>query len=384
MLLSVTGFFNTIILLGSVQGLIISILLFFSKKNRLSNRLLSGLIMLMTLASFNLYANYQNWFNSSLLRLIADFLPMVMIMPMGPLIWLYVKSTLDPAFRMGKKEKIHFLPVIIDWVPSITVIIYFIGFYTKIVGPPGPWGKFIDDYNVYSDIPRWMSVTLYVSLSARYLSAYKLKNNGMLNGQLSHFSWLRQFIRVFIVFQVIWLAYLIPYVIPEYTDFMLNTFDWYPVYIPLAILIYWLGIKGYLVSQQQIIADKKTTANNTALSPEFVKQVVASLIRAMETDKVYLNPALNLAIMAEATGFPPKVISAVLNQHLEKSFNEFVNGYRVEAFKEKIGQPGMEQLTIAGVAAECGFNSQATFQRTFKEITGIAPSTYRKSVVNIG
>ncbi|MEI9807657.1 MAG: helix-turn-helix domain-containing protein [Bacteroidota bacterium] len=44
----------------------------------------------------------------------------------------------------------------------------------------------------------------------------------------------------------------------------------------------------------------------------------------------------------------------------------------------------MEQLTIAGVAAECGFNSQATFQRTFKEITGIAPSAYRKSVVNIG
>jgi AraC-like DNA-binding protein len=103
----------------------------------------------------------------------------------------------------------------------------------------------------------------------------------------------------------------------------------------------------------------------------------------METDKIYLNPALNLAVMSDATGFSAKTISSVLNQHLQKSFNEFINGYRVEAFKEKIGQPGMEQLTIAGVAAECGFNSQATFQRTFKEITGIAPSAYRKSVVNI-
>jgi AraC-like DNA-binding protein len=130
-------------------------------------------------------------------------------------------------------------------------------------------------------------------------------------------------------------------------------------------------------------ADKKVNTNNTATSPELVQQVITSLTNAMEMDKIYLNPSLNLAVMSVATGFSAKTISSVLNQHLQTSFNEFINGYRVEAFKEKIGQPGMEQLTIAGVAAECGFNSQATFQRTFKEITGIAPSVYRKSVVNI-
>ncbi|MEI9807656.1 MAG: hypothetical protein WDO16_07125 [Bacteroidota bacterium] len=170
--------------------------------------------------------------------------------------------------------------------------------------------------------------------------ANKRQNNGILNGPSLHFKWLQQFIRVFMVFQVIWLAYLIPYVIPAYTDFMLDTFDWYPIYIPLAILIYWLGIKGYLVSQQQVIADKKANVNNTVTAPELVKQVIASLIKAMETDKVYLNPALNLAAMAATTGFSPKIISAVLNQHLQKSFNEFINSYRVEAFKEKIGHPG--------------------------------------------
>jgi AraC-like DNA-binding protein len=383
MLLSLTGFFNTIILLGSVQGIIITILLFYSKKNRSSNRLLAGLIMLITLASFNLYGNSQDWFHLPLLRFIADLIPLVMVMPVGPLIWFYVQSSLDPAFKITRKQKLHFLPVIIDWVPPITVIIFIVGVLThSIKNIPQPWGIFIDDYNVYADIPRWISVTLYVLLSAKYLSDYKRRNKDI-NGQSVHFKWLQQFIRVFMVFQLIWLAYLIPYEIPKYTDFMLNTFDWYPIYIPMAILIYWLGIKGYLVSQQQVLADKKTNTNNTITPPELVKQVIASLIKAMETDKIYLNPALNLAVMSEATGFSPRTISSVLNQHLQKSFNEFINGYRVEAFKEKIGQPGMEQLTIAGVAAECGFNSQATFQRTFKEITGIAPSVYRKSVVNI-
>jgi len=82
--------------------------------------------------------------------------------------------------------------------------------------------------------------------------------------------------------------------------------------------------------------------------------------------------------MAEATGFTQKIISAVLNQHLQKSFNEFVNQYRVNEFKEKIQSPQTNNLTIAGIALECGFNSQATFQRTFKEITGKSPSEFRK------
>lgn len=60
-----------------------------------------------------------------------------------------------------------------------------------------------------------------------------------------------------------------------------------------------------------------------------------------------------------------------------KSFNEFVNEYRVNAFKQEAMQPKMSHLTIAGIAFECGFNSQATFQRTFKQITGMSPSEFK-------
>ena len=68
----------------------------------------------------------------------------------------------------------------------------------------------------------------------------------------------------------------------------------------------------------------------------------------------------------------------MLNQHLQKSFNEFVNYYRVEAIKTKLQDEAANNLTIAGVAMECGFNSQATFQRTFKDLTGMSPSEFRK------
>ena len=163
-----TGFFNTIILLGCIQGLIVSSLLFFSKKNRQPNRILAALILLICLASFNLYGNYQNWFNSPLLRFLATLIPMVIVMPFGPLIFFYVQSSLNPGFSITKKQRRHFYPVIIDLVPSFVAIIFIVGLITKLVkNNPGPWGNFIDDYNLYADIPRWMSVTSYVWLSAK-------------------------------------------------------------------------------------------------------------------------------------------------------------------------------------------------------------------------
>jgi AraC-like DNA-binding protein len=377
--ISLTGFLNTIVLLATVQGFIVSVLLFFSKKNKRPNRILSAIILLITLASFNLYGNYVNWFNSDLLRFITQLVPLVIIMPMGPLIYFYVQSSLDTNFKIDKKNKRHFYPVLIDIVPSFTIIVFIAGVITKLLkNHPAAWGNFIDNYNVYADIPRWTSVTLYVWLSKKYLDAYTQKNNGILNGHAVEFKWLRQFIKIFMVFQCIWLVYLVPYVIPKYTDWMLDTFNWYPLYIPMAVLIYWLGIKGYIISQQQTPVAKKPIAANSSLSAEIIKEVSFSLSKAMELDKVYLNPNLSLAVMAEATGFTQKIISAVLNQHLQKSFNEFVNQYRVNEFKEKIQSPQTNNLTIAGIALECGFNSQATFQRTFKEITGKSPSEFRK------
>jgi AraC-like DNA-binding protein len=381
LVISLTSFFNTIILLGIVQGIIVSCLLFFSQKNRYSNRILALLILLITMASFNLYGNYTNWFNSDLVRLLAQIIPLVMPMAFGPLIYFYTQSILDPAFSINKKRRRHFYPVLIDLVPSVTVLIYGIGLLTKLVkNNPGPWGAFIDDYNVYADIPRWMSITIYVWLSSKYLSAYKLKQHSILNGQAVNFKWLIQLVRLFTIFQSIWLVYLVPYVIPRYSNWMVDTFDWYPLYIPMAILIYWLGIKGYMISQQSAVT-KKTNTAGTALAVELIEQVTTSLRKMMEEKKVYLNPELNLATMADLTGVSQKIISAVLNQYIQKSFNEFVNEYRVLEFKEKIMQPGTHHLTIAGIAFECGFGSQPTFQRVFKEITGHSPSEFRKTAL---
>lgn len=361
-------FFHILILLGFIQGSIMSALLLFSKKHSGPNRFLGILILLIALACLNLYLFESPWFtNEPVLNLIGNLVPMVIVMPVGPLLYFYVRSSMEPSFRLTKKQRLLFLPVIIDVVPELTTVIYFTGLLTGLISsPPQPWGRFIDDYNVYADIPRWASITVYLWLSARYLGGPGMENN-------AYRRWLRQFIRLFLVFQVTWFIYLVPYVIPSLTDKVLNAVDWYPVYIPLVILIYCLGIKGYLMVPQEAPATRKAV---TPPPVELVAEAVPLLTKAMEKDHLYLEPDLNLALLSRHTGLPQKTISLVLNQHLQKSFNEFVNGYRVEAFKQKISQPDQDNMTILAVALDAGFNSQATFQRAFRSNTGMSPREY--------
>jgi len=367
--MSFAEFFHMLMLLGFLQGAIMSMLLLFSKKRSRPNRFLGTLILLIALACLNLYLFESYWFNNNpVLNLLGNLIPLVIVMPVGPLLYFYVRSSMEPSFRLERRERLHFLPVIIDVVPELTTVIYFTGLLTGLISsPPGPWGRFIDDYNVYADIPRWGSVTLYLWLSARYLSAAGTENN-------AYRQWLRQFIRLFLVFQVIWFIYLVPYVIPSLTDKVLNMVDWYPVYIPLVVLIYCLGLKGYLMApQEEVPAVKKAVAPPPL---ELVAEAVPLLRKAMEEDHLYLEPELNLTLLSRHTGLPQKTISLVLNQHLKQSFNEFVNGYRVAAFKEKISQAAQDNMTILALALDAGFNSQATFQRAFRSNTGMSPREY--------
>jgi AraC-like DNA-binding protein len=375
------SFLNSVILLGALQGFIISVLLFLSGKKHPSNKLLAGVLFLLAWASLKIYLNSQNWFStSSTWSLVASFVPFFVIMPVGPLLYFYTQSLSDPNFVVTARHRRHFIPVIIDFVPHLTAIVFVAGYLLHVFKKDPAWANFVDSYYIYSDIPRWVSMTIYLSLTARYLSALKRSSHTQGNDLPAGFNWLRMLNRAFLVFQAIWLLHLVPYVIPRFSDLLINTVDWFPLYIPVTILIYWLGIRGFVMAQRPPVhpAKKKTTLLST-LTANDIEQAVLLLKRSMHEDKLYLDPSLNLGSLAAHTGIPAKTISTVLNQCLEKSFNEFINGYRIEALKEKIQQPAMSNLTIAGIAFECGFNSQATFQRTFKDFTGMSPSEFRKN-----
>ena len=99
----------------------------------------------------------------------------------------------------------------------------------------------------------------------------------------------------------------------------------------------------------------------------------------METDKAYLNPELNLSDLAKMANMSRGQLSEIVNTAFNKNFNDFVNGYRVEAFKDMLKENKHQQLSLLGIAQECGFNSKATFNRVFKKLTDLSPTEFLKN-----
>jgi AraC-like DNA-binding protein len=371
------GILRTFILLGAIQGFIVSVLLVFSARRdpagARQKRLLAILILLLAMACLNLYLfELPALMDTPIGNMLSALIPLIVVMPVGPLLYFYIRSTLEPEFRLTRRHRKHFYSAAIDLFPHAASAVYINLLIMGILNPHTNYGfgSFLDDYQQYADIPRWLSLSVYLFLSFRYLS--RVRN-------LAHreeLAWPVALVRAFTAFSVLWLLFLVPYEMPRYSVALLARFDWYPLYLPIVGLIYWLGVKGYFISYRPATRVASAAPTRSSLSPEVVNPAVEALKRAMEQDRLWLDPELNLGGLARHCGLAPKTLSAVLNQHLEKPFNQLVNEYRITAFKTRLLQPESRELTIAGLAYDCGFNSLPTFQRAFKSLTGLTPKEY--------
>jgi AraC-like DNA-binding protein len=87
-----------------------------------------------------------------------------------------------------------------------------------------------------------------------------------------------------------------------------------------------------------------------------------------------------LRALADQIGMHPNQLSWLLNESMGKNFSEFINHYRVEAFKEMAKDPNKGHLTLLGLAYDSGFNSKTVFNTYFKKETGLTPRQFLKQV----
>jgi tetratricopeptide (TPR) repeat protein len=101
------------------------------------------------------------------------------------------------------------------------------------------------------------------------------------------------------------------------------------------------------------------------------------LIHYFHTEKPHHDPALKRATVEEYLQVTDKELTQALREHRTRSFNSFVNLFRVEEVKRRMEDPAYSHFTIEALALEAGFGSRQNFYKVFESMTGVKPSHYR-------
>jgi AraC-like DNA-binding protein len=123
----------------------------------------------------------------------------------------------------------------------------------------------------------------------------------------------------------------------------------------------------------------KTTEDKTENTQFEADGADNALEQLMQGDEVFLDPELSLRSLADRMNLTPNRLSWVINEVMGKNFNEYVNGYRLETFKQKALDPANKNFTLLGLAYESGFNSKSVFNQFFKKATGVTPRAWVKA-----
>lgn len=263
-------------------------------------------------------------------------------------------------------------------------------------------------------IGTWVSLMVYLLLSLRRLRQY----SGWLEDNFSEVSrlrlrWLRWLLLLLAIVSGQWLAEL---VLREFFD-VYHRYDFSTEL--LGVVVFVIGIVGlrqadmravYFAPEQDAApappaplptaalpeaalpapAAETIAASETAAAPETIPPptpdtappaadplIMERIRRALVDDQLYQNPTLTLAELSALTGLAPRLISFTVNAGFGRTFNDLVNGYRVAEVQRRLAALDARRFTLLGIAFESGFNSKTTFNRIFKQVTGVAPREYQ-------
>ncbi|MBN1182866.1 MAG: helix-turn-helix transcriptional regulator [Bacteroidales bacterium] len=141
--------------------------------------------------------------------------------------------------------------------------------------------------------------------------------------------------------------------------------------------------KIILVSMSTSTTFIRTRYRNSMIKEDYKEECLQSIQRALEDDKVFMDPLLSLDRLSKKLLIPKNILSQIINEHFGVNFNDLINKYRVNEAKRLISSI-RNDYSILQVAYEVGFNSKSTFNTAFKRYTGTTPSQYtnaNKSII---
>ncbi len=396
------GFYSSVLLISFTQGIVYSVLILVKaiKTQNKSNYLLSLFIFLCSLYIAPWMLGFAGWYDNQPYRDILFYTPFQHLLFVGPIIFFYTQSLLNPSFKFLKKEALHLIPGFIYLLYTIAIWIY---------------DKFIfGDYYFYKngmdkDFDDWyqklglVSMLVYFVLSIRYYNVYKkLMFQVVSYADTILFKWIKTYLIAFLIMLLLPIFFdIIGIFYPEMKSYQGSW--WF--FLFFSIIMYYIAITGYsnpvnttipfkmsFFNKNPMLLLNENPTNETANSIdiqhetfeesnspeiEYWKSKIETLI---QEDKWYQNSELTLLDLAKKLGTNVSVISKTINQGFQMNFNDCINKYRIEAVKIRFVNGEHKNSTLLGIAFDSGFNSKATFNRAFKKNTGKTPKEYIETI----
>lgn len=365
--------FDLLILIGIIQGVITSILLFNSKKNERSNKFLALALLSFCFLSTKTLLHTLHLWDTTTFRFFPNGIELVL----PPLIYFYITSLVNPKFRFKAKDWLHFIPFFLS--QTFAFIVYFMTLKTNNFREKDRianelWFNHIKQLEEYLLL---ISIVIYLFYGYKELKSYKKwLNDTVSDSTLPGFNWLRN---IFRLSQVIAVFLLINHSMDIFFNLRNTTnLHWNSLILFITFLIYYLGLKGLLQPNYTFSRNEIVTENNppSSLLDSKITNTIEQLQKVMSRDKVFLNPKLTIHELSNLLDIPERYLSRIINQHFKISFRDFINNYRLEEVKSKLKGTNFSHMSILGIALESGFNSEASFYRIFKKNTGLSPKEF--------
>jgi AraC-like DNA-binding protein len=108
------------------------------------------------------------------------------------------------------------------------------------------------------------------------------------------------------------------------------------------------------------------------------KELYDNMIQAIENQKLYLNPNLDVNLIVTTLGTNKFYLYQAISKNASENFRNIINRYRVDEAKRLIEKMVNDKSlhNIEAIHTEAGFNSPSSFYRIFRNFTGLTPKEY--------
>jgi AraC-like DNA-binding protein len=316
------------------------------------------------------------------------FFPHDVGLVIGPIIFYYLKTQINTDFQFTKQDFKHFIPYCVYFF-------YHLSLFLMGKNMVDWWANKVHNPLHIGDIESYMSI---ISACVYMVASWRLYQKYLVwlpiersDTEGVRFDWYRHFLWAVVLAVVSALGFFIVGLwIP------LSFWDVWIQRVIVAGVIYYISFAGYVQAQpRHLVFNEKKEGSEPFTDLAIVENDVKiesktepkldvhelekwkiKIENIMQNDKLFLNSELTLSELSDKLNSHNSLISNVINTAFQKNFNDFVNEFRVNIFKEKINDPKLKHLTLLAIAFDCGFNSKSTFNRAVKKATGQMPSDF--------